>query len=96
MAISRIDPDPFDSASAVVIDSDASTNEQAIRDIDDWAAANGFSRTPEYWLRVISRDGKRHFRGTCYRLTEEERRSAADTVRDVQQRAGRLIPRRSA
>lgn len=77
MAIVRSDPPDFAHANVVQIDSDASENIDAIHEIDDWAARHGFARVSEYWLRrIVTRDGRRVFRGICYRLTDEERQSA--------------------
>lgn len=66
MAIRKTDPDPIGEANAVLVDSDAPTNAEAIREIDEWGTAHGFVRTNEYWLRVIVCDNKKLFRGVCY------------------------------
>lgn len=96
MAIRKTDPEPIGAANAVQVDSDATTNELAIRDIDAWAAENGFLRTNEYWLRVVIRDGRRHFRGVCYRMTDDERLAMESYLHEVQDRASRLAQPRSA
>jgi predicted polyphosphate/ATP-dependent NAD kinase len=49
-------------------DSDASTNEDAIRDIDAEAARHGLVRVNEYWLQKHRlADGRIARRGFCYR-----------------------------
>jgi len=70
--IIRVDPPDFAKSSTVQVDSDAPTNTLAMREVDDWAADNGFLRTSEYHLRPILVGGKRQFRGFCYRMTPEE------------------------
>lgn len=96
MAITKIDPAGFDQANSVLIDSDAPTNAQAIQEIDAWAAAHGFARTTEYWLRTVVSGGRQRFRGVCYRLTDEERAGTEQYLREVQESSQRLIPRRTA
>lgn len=76
MAIVAIDPPDWEKANVVQVDSDARDNRDAVLEIEDWAAENGFARTTEYWLRQILKEGgRRVFRGICYRLTEEVMRS---------------------
>ena len=49
-------------------ESDASDNNQAIREIDAEAAKHGLARTREYWLQTFSLpDGRVVRRGFCYR-----------------------------
>ncbi len=72
MAIIRTDLDKLPDANAVEVDSDAPDNMQAIHEIDDWAAEHGFARVSEYWLRQRKVNGRRVFRGICYRLSEDE------------------------
>lgn len=49
-------------------DSDAGSNEQAIREIDIEAAKHGLVRTREYWLQTFKlADGQVVRRGFCYR-----------------------------
>jgi hypothetical protein len=49
-------------------DSDAPTNDEAIREIDAEAARYGLTRTREYWLQTFSLpDGRIVRRGFCYR-----------------------------
>lgn len=49
-------------------DSDAPTNDEAIREIDAEAARFGLVRTREYWLQTFSLpDGRVVRRGFCYR-----------------------------
>lgn len=76
MAIVAIDPAGWESANVVQVDSDAPTNKEAIIDIENWTADKDFVRTTEYWLqRIRKKDGRKVFRGICYRLTEEVVRS---------------------
>lgn len=77
MALMNWDPKKWEDANIVQVDSDASDNSQAITEIEDWAATNGFARINESWLRQIFREGQKLFRGVCYRLNEEERSSSA-------------------
>jgi hypothetical protein len=59
-------------------ESDAPTNDQAIREIDVEAAAHGLVRVREYWLQVFSLpDGRLVRRGFCYR---PERSGFADRL----------------
>jgi hypothetical protein len=84
MAIVKHDPDNWHDANVVLVDSDAKDNKEALHEIEDWAADNGFARTREYWLQQIRRDdGERVFRGICYRLTEEVRRSHAEKAQEL-------------
>src|SRR5437764_13853143 len=58
----------LDQADQAWFDSDAPTNDQAIREIDAEAARHGLVRTREYWLqRLPLPDGRLVFRGICYR-----------------------------
>lgn len=76
MAIVGIDPADWEKANVVQVDSDAPNNKEAIIDIENWAADKDFVRTTEYWLqRILKKDGRKVFRGICYRLTEEVVRS---------------------
>jgi hypothetical protein len=81
------DPVDITHAPVVLAFSDAATNEQAIREIDEWARAQGFVRSREYALNVRQRpDGKRVFYGACYRLTAEDRRAAETDLGRIQAR----------
>jgi hypothetical protein len=89
--IVKVDPPDFDRANVVLIDSDAPENEQAVEEIEDWAADHGFARSKERWLRIIIREDRRQvYRGTCYRVTEEERASAERLVDRAAERGRRL------
>ena len=81
-----IHPDPWTNAPSVVVESDAPTNAEAVDEIENWAAQNGFARTNEYWLRPIRRDGRTLLQAVCYRITEEHRAAAADRVERIKQR----------
>lgn len=88
MAIIYVDPEEWQNANTVQVDSDAKKNEQAIDDIEQWAADNGFARTSEYWLRqVIRQDGKHVFRGICYRVTAEVKASNEAILQEISRRA---------
>lgn len=67
MAITKIDPPAFEEFNTVQVDSDATTRIGAIHEMDDWAYEHGFSRTPEYWVRILEMNGRRVYRGVCYR-----------------------------
>ena len=72
-----VNPADWKHLNVVQVDSDAARNIDAIREIDDWAAENGFARVNVYHLRPVRRpDGRRVLRGECYRLTAEEQFSA--------------------
>jgi hypothetical protein len=89
--ITRIDPQDWEHANVVQLDSDARDNMQAMREIEDWAFDHGFARTTEYHLRAaITDDNLRVFRGICYRLTRDERRAIDETNRRVEERRGRM------
>lgn len=96
MAIRSIDPEQFATAPAVIVDSDATTNVEAIREIDAWAATHGFARTTEYWLRVVVVENQRRFRGTCYRLTAEDARGVEQRLQEIEERRQLLVRPQSA
>lgn len=81
--ITKIDPPDYGNASTVQIDSDSGNHWLATTEIEEWAAAHGFVRTSEYHLRQVLVDGRRRFRGVCYRITDEERRAAEDAQRQM-------------
>lgn len=85
-----VHPDPWTDAPSVVVESDASTNAEAMRQIEDWAAENGFARTNEYWLRPIRREGRTLFQAVCYRLTEEHRAAGAEQIERIRRRTARM------
>lgn len=87
--IVQTDPLALDGVNTVQVDSDATDNATAIAEIDAWAAQNGFARTDEYWLKQVIRNGRRIFRGICYRITEEVRASAAATLQQIAETAAR-------
>jgi hypothetical protein len=70
--ITRIDPADFKNASTVQLDSDAGNPWLALDEIEEWASANGFVRTAVFHPRQVLIDGRRRFRGICYRLLAEE------------------------
>jgi hypothetical protein len=58
----------LDQADQAWFDSDAPSNDQAIREIDAEAGRHGLVRTREYWLQTFSLpDGRVVRRGFCYR-----------------------------
>jgi len=88
----------LDQADQAWFESDAESNDQAIREIDAEAARHGLVRVNEYWLqRYRLPDGKMVRRGFCYRpeptdligRLEARRRaepmgiSSGDTVREL-------------
>lgn len=61
-------PVDLDQADQAWFDSDASTNTEAIREIDAEASKHGLVRTREYWLQTFKMpDGRIVRRGFCYR-----------------------------
>jgi len=93
MPIVGYEPTDLDRCNVVQVDSDAPTNAGAVIEIEEWAGSTqkGFVRTNEYWLRQIIRNGKRLFRGICYKLTDDERlaidqdgKRVAEIVRSIQ------------
>jgi len=66
--IVRSNPPDLDRADQAWFDSDATTNTEAIREIDLEAAKHGLVRTREYWLQTFRMpDGRVVRRGFCYR-----------------------------
>ena len=91
MPIQKVDPKDWQSASTVQIDSDSADNLEAKKEIEQWARDNGFARTTEFWLRqAITADGKRVFRGICFRIGPDERRAADEINREVEERMSRM------
>jgi len=91
MSVTYIDPPDWNSANSVQVDSNAATNMAAIHEINEWAAANGFERVNEYWLRQRQLPGGvRVFRGVCIRLTQDELASRAKENRAAADRAARM------
>lgn len=77
---------------AVVVASDAATNNEAEREIGDWAGENSFARTTEPYLRIIRRNGRNLFQGVCYRITEEHLDAAREMNRRTDERIARMTP----
>lgn len=75
--IVRSNPDAgsdLDQADQAWFDSDAASNDEAIREIDAEAAKHGLVRTREYWLQTFSMPGGRVVRrGFCYRPEPSDR-----------------------
>jgi hypothetical protein len=89
--ITRIDPQDWEHASVVQLDSDAPDNMKALKEMEQWAYDHGFARTDEYWLRrAITDDNVRIFRGICYRLTRDEYRVIAETQKRQDERMARM------
>ena len=60
--------DDLDKADQAWFESDASTNTEAIREIDAEAAKHGLVRVREYWLQTFKMpDGRIVRRGFCFR-----------------------------
>jgi hypothetical protein len=72
----------LDTVDQAWFDSDASTNAEAIREIDAEAAKYGLTRTREYWLQTFSFEDKVVHRGFCYRPELSEK------VKRVEERRG--------
>jgi len=61
-------PTGLDQADQAWFESDAPTNDEAIREIDAEAAKHGLARVKEYWLQTRRLpDGRVVRRGFCYR-----------------------------
>lgn len=90
MAIVRVDPAEWQNVNVLQLDSDASNNQAAMLEMEQWAYENGFARTNEYWLRRIRRDGQTVFRGICYRVEEEERATQRAILQETEARAMRI------
>ncbi|HSZ56060.1 MAG TPA: hypothetical protein VK797_10390 [Tepidisphaeraceae bacterium] len=89
--IVRVDPESWDQNKLVQLDSDAPDNKTAIREMEDWAAEHGFARTNEYWLRrALTPNGKRVFRGICFRLMPDEIAAANSEGNEIEQRMKRM------
>lgn len=94
--ITRIDPEDVTNVSTVQIESDAGNPWLALDEIETWAAENGFVRTSEYHPRQVLVEGKRRFRGVCYRISEEERAAMELAQRQMIDRGNALrgiVPR---
>lgn len=86
--IAKIDPVDWKNANIVQLDIDASNNMEAIEALDQWASENGFARVRENFLRiVIPGNGRRVFRGACYRITAEERDAVTYEMDQIAKRA---------
>jgi hypothetical protein len=83
MAIIRIEPPDFEHEQEVSVYSDADTNMRALIEIGDWAADHGLVRSQEYALPTVQTDGKRLFKGLCYRMTAEDYRRARAIIDEV-------------
>lgn len=89
--IVRIDPEDWNRFNVVQLDSDAPDNMVAVREIEDWAAEHGFARTDEYWLRrALKPDGRRIFRGICFRLVPDELAAAEAESKEVEETSKRF------
>lgn len=89
--IVKVDPESWQQSKLVQLDSDAPNNMTAIREMEDWASEHGFARTSEYWLRrALTSNGKRIFRGICFRLMPDELAAASAESDDVEQRMKRM------
>jgi hypothetical protein len=89
--ITKIDPQDYEQAKLVQVDIEAQNNSEAVAELEEWAFEHGFARVRENFLRIISRpDGSRVFRGTCYKLTEEEKTAIDLNFKTIIQRADRI------
>jgi hypothetical protein len=95
--IVKIEPKNWAKSNIVQIDVDAPDNSQAIDALIEWGEHNGFARVRENFLRIIvTPEGKKVFRGACYRITDEEVRSGNAHADEAIQRARQLAKRRAA
>ncbi len=84
MPVQEPTPEELQGKNVISVDSTATNNVEAILEIDEWAAKNGFVRGGEYWLRqVVQTNGQHVFRAICYRLTDEDRREAEEASKRV-------------
>ncbi len=91
MAIIRTDPEDWQKANSVLVDSDARDDVKALLEIQDWAYDHGFACVPTTWLQpVLLADGRRAFRGFCYRLTPEVKAANQKLIEDIAETAARL------
>jgi hypothetical protein len=90
MAIVKIDPENYEHASTVQLDSDAGNMWLAMSEIEDWAGQHQFVRTGEMQLRVVLVGGHRHYRGICFRISSEEEASAEQLHREAIDRGERI------
>ena len=70
--IEHVQPEGFEAAPVVLVESNASTNDEAIREIDSWAREHGFVRSRERVLNVKkSETGQTIYYCACYPLRED-------------------------
>ena len=77
--------DALDRVDQAWFESDAATNDQAIREIDAEAARYGLVRVNEYWLqRHRLADGRTARRGFCYRPEPSDLVERLETQRSAE------------
>ena len=79
-------PEEIDNLPAVVVYSDAATNDAAIREIDQWARTHGFIRSREYHLNTVLREGRLLRYSACLRPREGADAAAEMDLKRIQQR----------
>ena len=67
MIVRRCPQNDLEKAEQAWFDSDAKTNDEAVREIDDEAAKYGLVRVREYWLQTFLHNDQLVRRGFCYR-----------------------------
>ncbi|MGA2582659.1 MAG: hypothetical protein ABSG31_05230 [Tepidisphaeraceae bacterium] len=89
--IVKIDPSKWEDANVVQLDVEAPNNMEAILALEDWAGEHGFARVRENFLRIIvKKSGKQVFRGVCFRITAEERKSVRFEMDSIKKRAEKI------
>ncbi len=89
--IVKVDPEDWQHANVIQVDSDAHDNVKARLEIEDWAFDRGFVRTNEFHLRAaITDENARVFRGICYRLAPDENRAIQESQRRTEERMARM------
>ena len=70
--IGKVQPESYETAPVVVVESTAPTNDEAIREIDSWARIRGFVRSREHVLNSkLLRNGDIVYYSACYPLDVE-------------------------
>ncbi|MEE9293543.1 MAG: hypothetical protein V3W34_01060 [Phycisphaerae bacterium] len=93
MTIMDVDPQVTSDVNIVQVDSDAPDNRDAILEIEQWASEKGFVRTNEYWLRQIVKNGRRLFRGICYRISNEEQTAMREDAKKIEETVQSMQPK---
>jgi hypothetical protein len=96
MAIRRVHPEDHKEADMVRVYSDAAENENAVREITQWASEHGFLRTREHHLNTVLTEMGRFYEGFCYRPEEAHQRAAAEAIERIEKRRNAMPRARDA